>query len=218
MNENIDLVIFDCDGVLVDSEIHAVELDRRVLGEYGWHLTTEEVVERFLGKSAKTFTSELEDHLGYRLPQDWDAQYAPWYDSAFETSLTSIPGIETALKAITIPTCVASSGTHTKIRKTLGLTKLLPHFEGRIFSATDVIHGKPAPDLFLHAASRMGVEPERCVVVEDSKYGIRAAHAAGMNAFGYAGVLTPPEWLAAEGTTVFTSMHDLPNLLAKYRT
>lgn len=213
MNENIDLVIFDCDGVLVDSEILAVEVDKRILAEFGWHLTTAEIVEKFLGKSSKTFTSELEDHLGYRLPPDWDAKYTPWFHDAFEADLTSIAGIETALEAITVTTCVASSGSHEKIRKTLGLTNLFHHFEGRIFSATEVTHGKPAPDLFLHAAARMGVQPERCVVIEDSKYGARAARAANMSVLGYAGGLTPPHWLAAEGATVFSSMRDLPDLL-----
>lgn len=213
MNENIDLVIFDCDGVLVDSEVLAVEVDKRVLAEFGWHLTTEEVVEKFMGKSAKAFTAELEEHLGYRLPHDWDAEYASWYHHAFETSLTVVEGIEPALDALTVQTCIASSGSHEKLRKTLGLTNLFPRFEGRIFSATEVTHGKPAPDLFLHAAARMGVQPERCIVIEDSKYGVRAARAAGMNALGYAGGMTPPEWLEAEGATLFSSMYELPDLL-----
>jgi HAD superfamily hydrolase (TIGR01509 family) len=198
VNGSIDLVIFDCDGVLVDSEILAIAVDQRVLAEFGWHLPTEEIVDRFMGKSAKSFTAELEAHLGHRLPDDWDAPYAPWYHEAFETSLTPIAGIEAALASITVQTCVASSGTHAKIQKTLGLTGLLQHFEGRIFSATEVSEGKPAPDLFLHAAARMGVRPERCVVIEDSKYGARA------------------EWLAAEGATVFSSMHNLPELLRSH--
>lgn len=218
MNEGIELVIFDCDGVLVDSEILAVEVDQRVLAEFGWHLTTDEIVERFMGRSARSFTAELEAHLGLQLPDDWDAKYAPWYHDVFDAGLTSIDGIEAALQSITLQTCVASSGTHEKIRRTLGLTSLLEHFEGRIFSATEVDEGKPAPDLFLHAADRMRTRPERCVVIEDSKYGARAARAAGMDVFGYAGGLTPPEWLAAEGAIVFSSMHDLPELLRAHAT
>lgn len=214
---DFDLVIFDCDGVLVDSEILAVEVDKRILAELGWHLTTEEIVDRFLGKSAATFTSEVEHHLGRDLPADWDAPYAPWFLDAFESSLRSVEGIEAALDAITTRTCVASSGSHEKIRTTLGLTDLYDRFEGRIFSATEVDHGKPAPDLFLHAASRLGVPPERCIVIEDSKYGVRAARAAGMHALGYAGGLTPAEWLLAEGATVFTSMSELPGLLHAHR-
>lgn len=216
MNENIDLVIFDCDGVLVDSEVLAVDVDQRILADFGWHLTTEEIVERFVGKSSATFASHLEEHLGRSLPQDWEEKYTPWLYELFESELRPVDGIEAALEAITLQTCVASSGTHDKIRKTLGLTGLLPRFEGRIYSATEVEHGKPAPDIFLHAAAQMGVLPERCVVVEDSKHGARAARAAGMQAFGYAGGLTPPEWLIAEGATVFSSMHLLPQLLRSH--
>ncbi|QHF21157.1 HAD-IA family hydrolase [Rathayibacter sp. VKM Ac-2762] len=213
MTEHFDLVIFDCDGVLVDSEILAVEVDKRILAEFGWHLTTEEVVEKFMGKSSAAFTAHLEEHLGYRLPSDWDERYKPWFFDAFESSLQPVEGIEAALTEISARTCVASSGSHEKLRKTLGLTNLYSRFEGRIFSASEVAHGKPEPDLFLHAAARMGVPADRCVVVEDSKYGVRAARAAGMYAFGYAGGLTPPEWLENEGATVFTTMADLPELL-----
>lgn len=217
MNENIDLVIFDCDGVLVDSEVLAMEVDRRILAEFGWHLTTEEVAERFLGKSWAALAAQLEEHLGHRLPEGWGAEYTPWFYEAFESGLTPVEGIAAALDAIPLQSCVASSSSHERIRRTLGLTHLLDRFEGRIFSATEVAHGKPAPDVFLHAAARMGVPPQRCVVVEDSRYGARAGRAAGMQVFGYAGGLTPPEWLSAEGATVFTSMDDLPELLRSHR-
>jgi HAD superfamily hydrolase (TIGR01509 family) len=208
-----DLVIFDCDGVLVDSEVLAVEVDKRVLAEFGWHLSTEEIIDRFLGKSSATFASHLEAHLGYPLPSDWEEPFIPWLFDAFDAHLQPVAGIEAALDEITDRTCVASSGTHNKIRKTLGLTNLLHRFDGRIFSSTEVAHGKPAPDLFLHAARQMNTLPERCVVIEDSKYGARAARAAGMRVLGYAGGLTPAEWLRAEGATVFTSMAELPALL-----
>jgi HAD superfamily hydrolase (TIGR01509 family) len=208
-----DLVIFDCDGVLVDSEVLAVEVDKRVLAEYGWHLSTDEIIERFLGKSSTTFAAQLEAHLGYALPADWEDPYIPWLYDAFDAHLQPVAGIEAALDEITNPTCVASSGTHSKIRKTLGLTNLLHRFEGRIFSSTEVAQGKPAPDLFLHAARQMNALPEQCIVIEDSKYGARAARAAGMRVLGYAGGLTPPEWLHAEGATVFTSMSELPALI-----
>lgn len=213
MNESFDLVIFDCDGVLVDSEVLAVEVDKRILAEFGWHLSTDEVIEKFMGKSSATFTAHLEEHLGYRLPADWDATYTPWFFETFDAHLRAVDGVETALDEISALTCIASSGSHAKLRKTLGLTQLYARFEGRIFSATEVARGKPAPDLFLHAATAMGIAPERCVVIEDSKYGVRAARAAGMHAFGYAGGLTPRGWLEDEGATVFTSMTELPQLL-----
>lgn len=112
---------------------------------------------------------------------------------------------------MSLPCCVASSGTHEKLRLTLGLTGLHDRFVGRIFSATEVEQGKPAPDLFLHAAARMGATPERCVVVEDSAAGVEAARRAGMRSFGFAGGLTPASWLEGPGTTVF---HDMAELLA----
>jgi HAD superfamily hydrolase (TIGR01509 family) len=208
-----DLVIFDCDGVLVDSEILAVEVDKRVLAEFGWHLSTDEIIDRFLGKSSATFAAQLEAHLGYTLPVDWEEPYIPWLFDAFDAHLQPVPGIAAALDEIPDRTCVASSGTHQKIRRTLGLTNLLHRFEGRIFSSTEVANGKPAPDLFLYAAREMNAAPERCVVVEDSKYGVRAARAAGMRVLGFAGGLTPAEWLHAEGATVFTSMSELPALI-----
>jgi beta-phosphoglucomutase-like phosphatase (HAD superfamily) len=119
-----------------------------------------------------------------------------------------------ALDRITLPTCVASSGSHDKMRFTLGLTGLYERFAGRIFSAYEVARGKPAPDLFLYAAARMGVAPEACAVIEDSRYGIEAARAARMRAFGYAGGLTPRAFLERPGVVVFTDMLELPDLLA----
>lgn len=209
----IELVIFDCDGVLVDSEILSVEVDRRLLAEFGWHLTHEQIVHRFVGRSSAHFRAELEAHLGRALSDGWEEPYLPWYDNAFERDLVAVPGVEDAIERIPWSMCVASSGPHEKLRRTLGLTGFYSRFEGRIFSATEVAEGKPAPDLFLHAASRMGVPPSRCVVIEDSRFGVDAARAAGMHAFGFAGGLTPAEWLRGENTTVFDDMSDLPRLL-----
>lgn len=209
----IKLIIFDCDGVLVDSEVLSVEVDRRVLAEFGWHLTREQIVHRFVGRSSAHFRAELESHLGRALADDWEAPYLPWYAEAFERELVAVAGVESALDRIPWQTCVASSGSHEKLRRTLGITKLHSRFEGRIFSATEVAEGKPAPDLFLHAASRMGVLPEHCVVVEDSRFGVAAARAAGMHALGYAGGLTPADWLQGAGATVFDDMAALPGLL-----
>jgi HAD superfamily hydrolase (TIGR01509 family) len=134
-------------------------------------------------------TADIEAHLGRRLPASWEEPFRHLYRQAFEAELEPVAGVVAALDAIAIPTCVASSGTHEKIRFTLGLTGLYERFAGRIFSVSDVARGKPAPDLFLHAAARMGVPPAQCAVVEDSRYGVEAARAAGMRAFGYAGGL-----------------------------
>jgi HAD superfamily hydrolase (TIGR01509 family) len=209
----IRLVIFDCDGVLVDSERIAVRVDVVVLAELGWVMTEAEVVERFMGRTDEYMVSEIEAHLGRPLPANWEEPFQRLYREAFEVGLKPVPGIPEVLDEIATPTCVASSGTHERIRYTLGLTGLYTRFVGRIFSASDVVRGKPAPDLFLHAANRMGADPSECAVVEDSRYGIEAARAAGMRAFGYAGGLTPRHRLEGIGTVVFEDIRELPRLL-----
>ena len=209
----VELVIFDCDGVLIDSERIAVRIDAMVLARLGWHLSEEEVVERFLGRSEEAMVAEIEEHLGRELDDDWETEFHGLYREAFEAELRPVDGVVEALDAITTPTCVASSGSHEKMRYTLGLTGLYDRFAGRIFSASEVANGKPAPDLFLHAARRLGAEPSACAVVEDSRYGVEAARAAGMRALGYAGGLTPAERLEAAGAVVFDDMGELPRLL-----
>jgi HAD superfamily hydrolase (TIGR01509 family) len=209
-----DLVIFDCDGVLVDSEPIGVRIDVVLLEELGWPLTEAEVIERFVGRPTAYMVEQVEAHLGHALPDGWDPDQDPRYREAFERELQPVDGVVEALDRIEEPICVASSGTHERIRFTLGLTGLIDRFDGRIFSVDDVTNGKPAPDLFLHAARTLGVEPTRCAVVEDSTYGVEAARAAGMRAFGYAGGVTPAARLEGPATVVFDDMRDLPALLA----
>lgn len=215
MSSRFELVIFDCDGVLVDSERLAVKVDVEVFTRLGWVMTEAEVVERFVGLSDATIRRAIEAHIGRRLADDWEQEFQHLYRTAFAAELTAVDGVGEALDGITAHTCVASSGSHEKMRFTLGLTGLLARFEGRMFSVTEVERGKPAPDLFLHAAARMGVAPSACAVVEDSRFGIEAAHAAGMRAFGYAGGLTPAPRLAVSGTVVFRDMRELPRLLGE---
>jgi HAD superfamily hydrolase (TIGR01509 family) len=210
-----ELVIFDCDGVLIDSERLAVRVDVKMLRELGWPLTEPEVIERFVGRSDRDTRAAIEAHLGRRLPEGWDEQMNRLYREAFAAELTPVAGIVEALDAISAPTCVASSGTHDHLRYTLGLTGLYERFAGRIFSAEDVREGKPAPDLFLFAAERMGVAPAACVVVEDSHSGVLAARAAGMEVLAFAGGLTPARLLTGPGTTVFDAMRELPGLLGQ---
>jgi HAD superfamily hydrolase (TIGR01509 family) len=209
-----ELVIFDCDGVLVDSERLAVRVEAEYLAELGWPLTQAEIVEQFMGRTAEYMDEAIEARLRSRLPADWKDQFQRRYNEAFAAELVPVDGVLEALDRITVPTCVASSGSHDKLRFTLGHTGLYERFEGRIFSGHEVANGKPAPDLFLHAAARMGAKPGRCAVVEDTLYGVQAARAAGMRAFGYAGGLTAPGRLAGEATVVFTDMRELPRLLA----
>jgi HAD superfamily hydrolase (TIGR01509 family) len=212
-NGHPDLVIFDCDGVLVDSEPLAIRIDAVMLAEYGLHLSEEEIIDRFVGRSPGVMREAIEEHLGHPLPPDWNARFRPQFDEVYENELRPIDGIEQALDEISAPTCVASSSDPDRLDYKLKLTGLYDRFAGRIFSATAVRNGKPAPDLFLYAAERMGVAPEACAVVEDSQYGVQAARAARMEAFGYAGSVTPARMLEGPGTTVFDDMRDLPRLL-----
>ncbi len=211
----VELVIFDCDGVLVDSERLSVRVEARLITELGWPLTEQDVLERFVGRSDAHMKAEIEAALGRSVPE-WDEAYRTALHEAFHAELVAVEGVADALDALDeagLATCVASSGTHDKMAVTLGLTGLHDRFVGRIHSATEVVNGKPAPDLFLHAAARQGVVPTRCAVVEDSRYGVEAARAAGMAAYGYAGGLTPADWLAGPGTVVFDDMAHLPALL-----
>jgi HAD superfamily hydrolase (TIGR01509 family) len=216
MPGRIELVIFDCDGVLVDSERISVRTDVDVLARLGWPLSEEEVVERFLGRTEEEMIAEIEAEIGRPLAQDWAEEFDPLYREALAAELQPVDGVVEALDWIAIPTCVASSGTLDKMRFTLGLTGLWDRFEGRIFSAAEVANGKPAPDLFLLAAERMGVQPPASAVVEDSRFGVEAARAAGMRAFGYAGGLTPADRLEGPDTVVFEDMRQLPGLLSEY--
>jgi HAD superfamily hydrolase (TIGR01509 family) len=202
--------------VLVDSERLAVRIDVRVLAELGWVLTEREVIDRFVGRSHEFMVAEIEAHLGRPLADGGEDPFQRLYREAFAAELAPVAGVVQALDEITLPVCVASSGTHAKMRYTLGLTGLYERFAGRIFSATEVARGKPAPDLFLHAAARMGADPAACAVVEDSRYGVEAARAAGMLALGFAGGVTPAERLRGPGTIVFSDMRELPRLLAVY--
>jgi HAD superfamily hydrolase (TIGR01509 family) len=208
------LVIFDCDGILVDSDRIAVRIDAEVITEAGWPIAEAEVIQRFLGKSDADQLAEIEAHLGRALPPDWLQSCEARYREAFERELRPVEGVRDMLAALDLPSCVASSGSHEKMRYTLTKTGLYPVFAGRIFSVTEVTRGKPAPDLFLHAAARMGIDPGSCAVVEDSSYGVQAARAAGMWAFGYAGGLTPASALAGPRTTIFHHMSELVQLLA----
>ncbi len=199
--------------MLVDSERVAVKVDVVVLAALGWPITEAEVIERFVGRSTAAIRGDIERYLGRPLADDWEDEFESLYRDAFTAGLQPVDGIVDALDRIATPRCVASSGSHEKMRFTLGLTGLWDRFAGRIFSVHEVARGKPAPDLFLHAAARMGVEPAACAVVEDSRWGVEAARAAGMRAFGYAGGLTPGEWLEGAGTIVFSDMRELPALL-----
>jgi len=214
MRGRFDLVIFDNDGVLVDSEWHANGILADLLCQAGLPSTRESCIADYLGSTMVRVREIAEQRLGRALPADLEDRYHERLFEAFRTRLTAVPGVIDVLARITTPTCVASSGTHERIRLALTTTGLLSRFEGRIFSAQDVVRGKPEPDLFLHAAKTLGIRRERCAVVEDSPLGVEAANRAGMTAFGFAR-LTPAERLHAAAGGVFTTMDELPTLLGR---
>ena len=210
-----ELVIFDCDGVLVDSEgIGTAMLARAAIRE-GAAIAEDEALRLFRGLKMAECVVEIERRLGRHVHENFVADVRQAMATAFENNLQAVEGIHAALAAITVPVCVASNGQMRKMRHTLGLTNLLGHFEGRLFSAYDVGAWKPDPGLFLHAARTLGAEPSRCVVVEDSLSGIRAAHAAGMRVLGYtAGDVHAMSELGTECAELFHSMAELPGLLS----
>jgi HAD superfamily hydrolase (TIGR01509 family) len=207
------LVIFDCDGVLVDSEPVANRTLAQMLRELGLDLTQEQMFENFVGYSIAHCLRVIAGMLGRAPPDDFARELQRRTHDAFRTELRSMPGIEAALERIDVPFCVASSGDHDKMRTTLGLTGLLPRFTGRIFSVTQVAYGKPAPDIYLFAAGQLQTEPGRCLVIEDTPPGVKAGVAAGMTVFGYC-AHTPAHKLEAAGAQLtFDDMHRLPELL-----
>jgi HAD superfamily hydrolase (TIGR01509 family) len=211
----VDAVIFDSDGVLVDSEPIGNATLAQLLTEIGLPMTTEDSMRQFLGRRFSSVEEVVAQKLGRPAPPELRERYYARLFASFERDgLAPVPGVAEALDAIDLPRCVASSGPHEKIRRALRAAGLADRFpEQAIFSAQDVAHGKPAPDLFLHAAAEMGFDPATTAVVEDSPAGVEAARAAGMVALGYAG-RTPAQLLRAAGaTTVFTQMGELPGLL-----
>lgn len=211
------LVIFDCDGVLVDSEPLANTCFARALRREGLDWSVEDTMRRLIGRSMKSCVAIVEGELGRALPMDFvDRLQTDTLQVFRDAPLQTVPGVVEAIDAIEaagIATCVASSGGLDKMRVTLGIAGLWSRFEGRIFSSSQVPRGKPYPDLFLHAAIQMNEQPFACTVVEDSLPGIEAARAAGMRALAYVGAPhSDAEALRAAGGRTFDAMSSLPML------
>ena len=211
-----DLVIFDSDGVLVDSEPIANRILNERLEAIGLPLSLEDTSRAFQGRTLPVCLQIIEDVLGRPAPEGFLEDLQRHTFAAFREELKPVPGVKEALDALAWPVCVASSGDLLKMRTTLTLAGLIVRFEGRMFSALDVPRGKPAPDLFLHAAEAMGALPARTVVVEDSPVGIQAARAAGMAAFGYAARTDERVLREAGAAAVFRGMAELPELLSTF--
>jgi HAD superfamily hydrolase (TIGR01509 family) len=215
---NFDLIVFDCDGVLVDSEVISCRTHAEMLTRHGYPISAEQVHDRFLGRSTREARVEIEHELGRRLPDELDVQLKAELHRSFAADLEAIPGIEQALAGIAQPVCVASSGSPERIRTSLTLVNLYHRFAPHIFSALQVSNGKPAPDLFLFAAAQMRVPPVRCLVVEDSVPGVMAACAADITVLGFHGGShcrpDSAETLRGAGAAAtFDDMRQLPALI-----
>jgi HAD superfamily hydrolase (TIGR01509 family) len=216
-----ELVIFDLDGVLVDSEPISSRVTAVALTEAGIEISPAEVCERFLGVGTASTLRTLEAERGCRLPENFQENLRARILTVFEQELEPVPGIAALLDALPVDRCVASSSHPDRIRRSLELVSLLERFAPHLFSATMVSAGKPAPDLFLLAAAKMAAEPARCLVIEDSEVGIRAAKAAGMTAFGFTGAghvrpkVHAPRLQAAGADAVFAEMPALVALIGR---
>lgn len=212
------LVIFDCDGVLVDSEPLANTSFSRALKAEGLDWSVEETMRRLMGRSLKSCVEIVEAEIGRKLPDNFlEKMQARTYQSFRDAPLQPVAGVKdaiVALQAAGADTCVASSGAPEKMRFTLGLTGLWDLFAGRVYSSSQVPRGKPFPDLFLHAAISMNVQPFDCVVIEDSVPGIQAARSAGMRVLAYAGApYADRDGMGAAGGFLFNDMKQLPELV-----
>jgi HAD superfamily hydrolase (TIGR01509 family) len=187
LNGSVDLVIFDCDGVLVDSEAISCRAHAETLTRHGYPITADQVLIRFLGVSDREARMTVEAELGRSLSDDFETQMKQAALQRYADDLQSIPYVDEVIAVIALRKCVASSGTPEKIRHGLDCAKLYDLLAPHIFSATQVRRGKPAPDLFLFAAEQMGVAPARCLVIEDSVPGVTGARAAGMTVLGFHG-------------------------------
>lgn len=207
-------VLFDCDGVVIDSEGPTLELLQADLARFGLRLTMEDLLSGFVGGTVETCATKARA-AGAALPDDWVPDfYRRMYDMLRKSAplIPGVTGVLDALDAAGIPYAMGSNGTPEKMEITLGQHGLVDRFQGHIYSGQALGRPKPAPDLYLHAAARLGVQPHDCIVIEDSAAGARAARAAGMRCMGYA-PHGHAEVLANEGAVPFTDMADLPGLL-----
>jgi HAD superfamily hydrolase (TIGR01509 family) len=214
-----DLIIFDCDGVLVDSEVISCRAHAATLTRHGYPITADQVLDRFLGVSDREARMIVEAELGRSLPDDFEAQMKQAALQRYTDDLRLVPYVGEAIAAINLPKCVASSGTPEKIRHGLTCAGLYGLVAPHIFSASQVKRGKPAPDLFLFAAGQMKASPARCVVIEDSVPGVTGALAAGMTALGFHGGSHcrpghADTLRAAGAAATFDDMRELAGLIA----
>lgn len=210
---HFDAIVFDCDGVLVDSETLSMRVSQQIVADLGWQVDLPTMMEMFVGCSHEYFVEQVEKNIGRRLEHGWDAPYHGWLEQRLRAELTAIPGIAGALDRITLPSAVASNSRHARIRMSLDIVGLLQRFEGKISSAEDVLAGKPAPDVYLRAAEMLGVPPDRCIAVDDSPFGVEAAHRAGMYVLAYAGAHGTASLPERDRVFVLDDIADLPEVV-----
>jgi len=184
---SLDLIIFDCDGVIVDSEVLSTRASAAALSEFGLELTEQQVAALFLGLTLEDGLKRIRQQYQFDLPPAFAARKMQLTEQLFRQELTPIQGLVALLERLTTPYCVASNSAHERLQFTFEATGLSQYFAGRIYSAEDVAQGKPAPDLFLYAASQQHAEPQHCLVIDDSPSGVRAAVAAGIPVIGFVG-------------------------------
>lgn len=187
MINTLDLIIFDCDGVIADSEVLSTRATAAALAEYGLDLTEKQVADLFLGKTLQAGLENIRTQFHQELPASFPARKMQLTEAVFRSDLTPVPGVVSLLDQLALPYCVASNSAHERLRFTFDATGLTSYFSGRVYSADDVSQGKPAPDLFLHAARSQNTPPHRCLVIDDSPSGVRAAVAADMPVIGFLG-------------------------------
>ncbi|PTV97195.1 HAD superfamily hydrolase (TIGR01509 family) [Rhodobacter aestuarii] len=195
-----DLVIFDCDGVLIDSEIISAQMLIAELALNGVEIDLDYVARHFLGRSYPTVLKQVRLEFGLDLPEEFEARYRERLLAAFERDMQVMPGVVALLDRISLPWCVATSSSRPRAERSLEIAGLTGRVGPRLYTASQVQNGKPAPDLFFLAAQEMGADPARCLVIEDSLNGIRAGLAAGMEVWRFTGGshlagqdLIPPE-------------------------
>lgn len=212
----VKLVIFDCDGVLIDSEVISASMLIAELKTYGVQIDLEFVSRQFLGRSYPVVIKEVRETFGITLPDHFEADYRARLLARFETDLKIMPGIVATLDALGVPRCVATSSSPDRAAKSLQLVGLTQKFGNHVFTASMVAHGKPAPDLFLHTAAQMGVPAANCLVIEDSLNGVRAGLAAGMQVWRFTGgshlrgldMASPPDATAHRQFDNFATFYD----------
>ena len=210
--ENIKCIIFDCDGVLVDSEIIGNQILLSMAQEFGLEMSLEIAIEKFNGRSLKDCFTQIETLISHKLPNDFETDYRKKTFEAFKNELKPINGVKKFIDGLTISYCVASSGPVEKIVLNLTTTGLIKNFENKIFSSYQINSWKPAPEIFLYAAKEMGYEINECIVIEDSKAGIIAAKKGGFKVYGLANKHNEKE-LLEEGAIIFYSFEELGRIL-----